>query len=211
MSHSIRSTVSSFLTPEVLIIGDSAVGKSCLLIQFADQTFSENYVSTIGVDFKIRTMELDGRSIKLQIWDTAGQERFHSITSNYYNGSHAIAVVYDITNRQTFENVRKWMKDVTDLASPNVVKLLVGNKTDLEDKRVVCREEGEMLASSLGIPFIETSAKNASNVQEMFTEMCRAIARRQDSSKVSVDFKRSNEIMLGRSIEVNSGGESSCC
>ena len=209
MRRSTPFTVCFLLTPEVLIIGDSAVGKSCLLIQFADQTFSENYVSTIGVDFKIRTMELDGRSIKLQIWDTAGQERFHSITSNYYNGSHAIAVVYDITNRQTFENVRKWMKDVTELASPNVVKLLVGNKTDLEDKRVVCREEGEMLANSLGIPFIETSAKSADNVQEMFTEMCRAIARRQDHMRVTVDINRGNEIRVGRSVETQEGGY--CC
>ncbi|OHT15521.1 Ras-related protein RABD1 [Tritrichomonas foetus] len=172
-----------FLTSEVLIIGDSAVGKSCLLIQFADQTFSDNYVSTIGVDFKIRTIESGGRQVKLQIWDTAGQERFQSITANYYHGSHAIAVVYDITNRQSFENVRKWLTEVDKLANPLVCKLIVGNKADLEDKRVVSRSEGQNLADGFGIPFIETSAKTAYNVKDMFNQMCLAISSRQGNNR----------------------------
>lgn len=155
-------------------------------------------------------MELDGRSIKLQIWDTAGQERFHSITSNYYNGSHAIAIVYDITSRQSFENVRKWINDINDLASPTVVKLLVGNKTDLEEKRVVRREEGQMLADSLGIPFIETSAKSSDNVKEMFTQMCRAIAKRQETMKGPVDCKPA-VFRPGKSVEINNGNNSGCC
>ena len=168
---------------KILIIGDSAVGKSCILLQFSDNTFSENYVSTIGVDFKIRTMDVNGQSVKLQIWDTAGQERFQSITANYYRGSHAIAIVYDITSRDSFENVRKWVNDVDRLANPQVCKIIVGNKTDLEEKRQVRREEGQAFADSLGVPFIETSAKNSYNVQELFNKMCVAIAQKRGDKK----------------------------
>ena len=135
-------------------------------------------MSTIGVDFKIRTMEVNGKQIKLQIWDTAGQERFQSITANYYHGSHAIAIVYDVTNRQSFDNLRKWVADVERLANPQVCKLIVGNKADLEDKRQVRREEGQVFADNLGVPFIETSAKTSFNVREMFTQMCLAINQR---------------------------------
>lgn len=168
---------------KVLIIGDSSVGKSCLLLQFSDQTFSDNYVSTIGVDFKIRTIDVNGRQIKLQIWDTAGQERFQSITANYYHGSHAIAIVYDITSRQSFENVRKWISEVDRLATPQVCKLLVGNKADLADKREVSKQEGQSLADGLGIPFMETSAKTAYNVKDMFMSMCIAIQNRQGAGR----------------------------
>jgi Ras-related protein Rab-1A len=169
----------SDLLYKVLIIGDSAVGKSCLLLQFSDQTFSDNYVSTIGVDFKIRTMDVGGQQIKLQIWDTAGQERFQTITANYYHGSHAIAIVYDITSRSSFDNLRRWIADVERLATPQVCKLVIGNKADLEEKRQVRRDEGRAFADNLGVPFLETSAKTSYNVREMFNQMCLAINRRQ--------------------------------
>lgn len=164
---------------KILIIGDSAVGKSSILLQFSDQTFSDNYVSTIGVDFKIRTLDVDGKQVKLQIWDTAGQERFQSIVANYYHGSHAIALVYDITDRKSFDNLRKWVSDVDRLANKQVCRIIVGNKTDLSEKRAVRRDEGQAFADSLGVPFIETSAKTASNVQQLFIQMCQAISRRQ--------------------------------
>jgi Ras-related protein Rab-1A len=164
---------------KVLIIGDSAVGKSCLLLQFSDQTFSDNYVSTIGVDFKIRTMDVAGKQIKLQIWDTAGQERFQTITANYYHGSHAIAIVYDITSRTSFENLRRWLADVDRLATPQVCKIVIGNKADVEEKRQVRSEEGPAFADNLGVPFLETSAKTSYNVREMFNQMCVAISQRQ--------------------------------
>jgi len=143
----------------------------------------QNYVSTIGVDFKIRSIDVDGRAVKLQIWDTAGQERFQSITSNYYHGSHAIAIVYDITNRDSFDHVRKWVNEVDRLANPQVCKLIVGNKIDLEEKRQVRRDEGQAFADSLGVPFLETSAKNSTNVSQMFVQMCQAIANRRGTSK----------------------------
>jgi Ras-related protein Rab-1A len=126
-------------------------------------------------------MEVNGKTVKLQIWDTAGQERFQSITSNYYHGSHAIAIVYDITNRQSFENLRRWIADVDRLGNPQVCKIVIGNKADMEDKRAVRADEGLALANNLGVPFLETSAKTALNVREMFDQMCQAINQRQGS------------------------------
>jgi len=118
---------------KLLLIGDSGVGKSCMLLRFADDTYTESYISTIGVDFKIRTISLDGKTIKLQIWDTAGQERFRTISSTYYRGAHGIIVVYDITNHESFANVKRWLTEIDKYARENVNKLLVGNKSDLDD------------------------------------------------------------------------------
>ena len=117
---------------KLLLIGDSGVGKSCLLLRFADDTYSESYISTIGVDFKIRTIEHDGKTIKLQIWDTAGQERFRTITSSYYRGAHGIIVVYDVTDQDSFDNVKQWLQEIERYASENVKKLQkVLNKMNL--------------------------------------------------------------------------------
>lgn len=120
-----------------MIIGDSGVGKSCLLLRFADDTYTDSFISTIGVDFKIRTVDLDGKTVKLQIWDTAGQERFRTITSSYYRGAHGIIVVYDVTDKESFENVKSWMAEIERYASDGVSKLLVGNKSDMTEQRAV--------------------------------------------------------------------------
>nr|AAC37385.1 Rab1A [Dictyostelium discoideum]prf//2004272A rab1A gene [Dictyostelium discoideum] len=153
---------------KLLLIGDSGVGKSCLLLRFADDTYSESFISTIGVDFKIRTIELNGKTIKLQIWDTAGQERFRTITSSYYRGAHGIIVVYDVTDKLTFENVRQWLQEIDRFACENVNKLLVGNKSDLVAKKVVDFNTAKAFADSLQIPFLETSAKQSTNVEQAF-------------------------------------------
>lgn len=116
--------------------------------------------------------------MKVQIWDTAGQERFHSITSNYYHGSHGIIVVYDISNRDSFDNLKKWIDDVERYSNSKVCKIIVGNKADLDEKRVVSFEEGSDFAKALGVPFIETSAKTAYNINELFTRMCYAMNER---------------------------------
>jgi len=160
---------------KLLLIGDSGVGKSCLLLRFADHTYTESYISTIGVDFKIRTIELDGKTIKLQIWDTAGQERFRTITSSYYRGAHGIIVVYDVTDLESFNNVKQWLNEIDRYACENVNKLLVGNKCDLVSKKAVEYETAKEFADKLEIPFLETSAKAATNVEKAFLTMAAEI------------------------------------
>lgn len=124
---------------KLLLIGDSGVGKSCLLLRFSDDSFTTSFITTIGIDFKIRTIELDGKRIKLQIWDTAGQERFRTITTAYYRGAMGILLVYDVTDESSFNNIRNWIRNIEQHASDNVNKILVGNKADMdESKRVSC-------------------------------------------------------------------------
>ncbi|XP_020594482.1 ras-related protein RIC1-like, partial [Phalaenopsis equestris] len=143
-----------------------------------DDSYLESYISTIGVDFKIRTVEQDGKTIKLQIWDTAGQERFRTITSSYYRGAHGIIVVYDVTDQESFNNVKQWLNEIDRYATDSVNKLLVGNKCDLTDERVVAYEAGKALADEVGIPFLETSAKDATNVEQAFMKMTSEIKSR---------------------------------
>jgi len=154
---------------KMLLIGDSGVGKSCLLLRFADDSFTENFVSTIGVDFKIKTFLLEGKKVKLQIWDTAGQERFQTITTSYYRGAHGLIIVYDVTSRQSFDNIKKWLDDVERHATNTIVKLLVGNKADLDSKRQVEFQTAKAYAEKLGIPYLETSAKENVNVEKAFS------------------------------------------
>ena len=158
-----------------LIIGNSGVGKSCLLIRFTDDKFEEGYVTTIGVDFKIKTLEIEGKSVKLQIWDTAGQERFRNIVSTYYKGGHGIMMVYDITDLESFRYLDSWLKEIEKNASKNVYKILVGNKNDMEKERKVSFEKGMEFADLHGMKFFETSAKENKNVEEAFKEMTKDI------------------------------------
>ncbi|KAI4104187.1 MAG: hypothetical protein L6R37_003448 [Teloschistes peruensis] len=184
---------------KLLLIGDSGVGKSCLLLRFADDTYTESYISTIGVDFKIRTIELDGKTVKLQIWDTAGQERFRTITSSYYRGAHGICVVYDVTDMDSFNNVKQWLQEIDRYATEGVNKLLVGNKSDMSDKKVVEYTVAKEFADSLGIPFLETSAKNASNVEQAFLTMARQIKERMGTT--TVNNKPSVQVGQGQGVQ----------
>merc|ERR1740130_715348 len=177
---------------KLLLIGDSGVGKSCLLLRFADDTYTESYISTIGVDFKIRTIDLDGKSIKLQIWDTAGQERFRTITSSYYRGAHGIIVVYDVTDTDSFDNVKQWLHEIDRCACENVNKLLVGNKSDLTTKKAVDYNTAKEYSEDLGIPFLETSAKNATNVEAASMTMAAEIKNRMVNTPKEATNKKSN-------------------
>jgi len=167
---------------KILVIGDSGVGKSCMLLRFADNSFTDSYISTIGVDFKIRTIELDGKKIKLQIWDTAGQERFKTITTSYYRGAHGLIIVYDITSMESFNSIKKWLVDVERFASPNVLKLIVGNKSDLSTRRAVDYKVAKKFADDLGLQFIEASAKDSVNIEESFIQLASNIKKNVTSS-----------------------------
>eukprot|EP00300_Choanocystis_sp_HF-7_P006587 c14789_g1_i3.p1 GENE.c14789_g1_i3~~c14789_g1_i3.p1 ORF type:complete len:202 (+),score=58.32 c14789_g1_i3:52-657(+) len=192
---------------KLLLIGDSGVGKSCLLLRFADDTYTESYISTIGVDFKIRTIEIEGKTVKLQIWDTAGQERFRTITSSYYRGAHGIIVVYDVTDLESFNNVKNWLHEIDRYAVEGVNKLLVGNKSDLVSKKQVETNTAKEFADSLAVPFLETSAKTAVNVESAFITMAREIKHRL-SSQPEVAPKSAG-IAVGRGEAVGSRG--GCC
>ncbi|PWZ03643.1 putative GTP-binding protein ypt1 [Testicularia cyperi] len=196
---------------KLLLIGDSGVGKSCLLLRFADDTYTESYISTIGVDFKIRTIELEGKTVKLQIWDTAGQERFRTITSSYYRGAHGIIVVYDVTDNDTFTNVKQWLQEIDRYACEGVNKLLVGNKSDLTNKKVVEYTTAKEFADQLSIPFLETSAKSATNVEQAFLTMAKQIKDRMGSSTVNNQQGGKSTLKVGQGQNVQAQSQGGCC
>ncbi|CAL4080036.1 unnamed protein product [Meganyctiphanes norvegica] len=162
---------------KLVLIGDQGVGKSCLLLRFAEDSFRK-LAGTIGLDFKIRTIELDRKIIKLQIWDTAGGERFRAITPSTFRGAHGIILVYDTTREKTLNNVKQWLQEVERYASENVTKLLVGSKCDLIEEKDVDSQTAKEYADSQNITFIETSAMDATNVDQAFMTMAAEIMHR---------------------------------
>jgi len=166
---------------KLLIIGDSGVGKSSLLLRFADNTFSGSYITTIGVDFKIRTIDVNGEQVKLQIWDTAGQERFRTITSTYYRGTHGVIVVYDVQSAESFVNVKRWLHEIEQNCD-SVNRILVGNKDDSPDKKVVETTDAQNFADQIKVTLFETSAKDNKNVEEMFAEITQQVLSTKKSS-----------------------------
>ena len=182
---------------KILILGDSKVGKSCFLTRYADKTFQEDYLSTIGMDYKIKNYELEnGNIIKLYIWDTAGQDRFRSITSNYYKGADGIILIYDITKQETFNNVRNWITSIKEEAPAKVVLILVGNKVDDEKNRAVQQSEGEKIADEYNLPFLECSAKSDINVTETFDVLVKKIVEINPKSKQGQKLQQ-NRIVFG--------------
>ncbi|KAL7432793.1 hypothetical protein ACHAXM_003267 [Skeletonema potamos] len=178
---------------KLVLIGDSGVGKSCLLLRFAvsDDAFTESYISTIGVDFRFRTVKIGKKTIKLQIWDTAGQERFRTITSAYYRGADGIIMVYDTTSSDSFDHVNDWLKEVNRYASEGTCKLLVGNKSDRTADRAVTTEQAKEFADDLGVAFLETSAKTAKNVEEAFLTMAGELIKQRDA-KIAANGAKEN-------------------
>ena len=161
---------------KILLLGDSTVGKTCFLMKYTDKTFQEEHMTTIGFDYRIKSMKLkNGKTVKIQIWDTAGQDKFRAITKNYYKGSHGIILIYDITNPKTFQNITDWVSQVREEASHNVVIYLIGNKIDLSNERNVSIEEGKELAEKLGLPFNEASALDGTNINEIFNDIVERI------------------------------------
>jgi len=194
---------------KLLLIGDSGVGKSCLLLRFSDDSFTPSFITTIGIDFKIRTIELEGKRIKLKIWDTAGQERFRTITTAYYRGAMGILLVYDVTDDKSFANIRNWIRNIEQHASENVNKILIGNKCDLVDKKVVDTSRGKALADEFNIKFLETSAKNSINVDEAFISLAKDIKKRLIDN-ASPELGENNNVIKPKPV-AKSGQKKGCC
>ncbi len=163
---------------KLLMIGDSGVGKTCLLLRYANDSFSPTFITTIGIDFKIKNIEIDNKRVKLQIWDTAGQERFRTITTSYFRGAQGIVLVYDVTDRRSFESIRNWISQIQQHADVHVNKILVGNKCDMLDEKVVSTEEGKKLAEEFNMEFWEASAKNDVNVEQSFHSIAKSVKDR---------------------------------
>mmetsp|Transcript_9696 Transcript_9696/g.16031 ORF Transcript_9696/g.16031 Transcript_9696/m.16031 type:complete len:219 (-) Transcript_9696:207-863(-) len=205
---------------KVVLIGDSGVGKSNLLSRFTRNEFNLDSKSTIGVEFATKSIQVDAKTIKAQIWDTAGQERYRAITSAYYRGAVGALLVYDISKQVTFENVERWLKELRDHAEPNIVIMLVGNKSDLRHKRAVSTETAMAFAENNNLAFIETSALESTGVEEAFrqilTEIYRLISRKQmadgPAAAAPASLPTGQNISLTKdtpSTEKKSGG--GCC
>ncbi|KAJ1422535.1 Rab6, rab family GTPase [Ochromonadaceae sp. CCMP2298] len=180
---------------KLVFLGDQGVGKTSIITRFMYDSFDKNYQATIGIDFLSKTMYLEDRTVRLQLWDTAGQERFRSLIPSYIRDSSVAVVVYDITNRASFLNTSKWIEDVRNERGNDVIIILVGNKTDLSEKRQVSVEEGEDRASKEGCMFIESSAKAGFNIKALFRKLATALpgmetAQAQPASNL-IDIKLS--------------------
>ena len=191
---------------KLLLVGDSGVGKSCLLLRFVEDKFNPSFITTIGIDFKIRTIESKGKKIKLQVWDTAGQERFRTITTAYYRGAMGIVLIYDVTDVRSFENVETWYQTVTQHANEDAQIFLVGNKCDDDSSRQVSTEEGQQLAAKLNVPFLEASAKSNHNVDSIFYELAGLIQEKHGDNDAGTG-PSGIDVSQGS----NTGFKNNCC
>ena len=184
---------------KVLLLGDSSVGKTCFLLRYCDKSFQDVHLSTIGLDYRLKSMTLkNNKNIKWQIWDTAGQDRFRAITKNYYKGANGIILIYDVTNMQTYENVKNWISQIKEEASPNVIIYLVGNKIDVPDEqRLIKAEDGQKIADEFNLPFKEASAKDGTNVNEIFQELLEEIDEKYAKIEVPKG-ERKNQLFTGK-------------
>jgi len=204
------TTTASNAKPQIvrlLTLGDSGSGKSSLLLRYTQNDFTDAYMPTIGIDFRLKTVELDGKVVKVQVWDTAGQERFRTITHNYYRGAHGIALVYDITSESSFNNIRKWVHDVHAYAESNVCVVLIGNKLDAESKRAVPTERGAALADEFEVEFFECSAKNDTNVQQAFGALVARVVVRLAAEAAAANSARKRTVL----VDAAAGKTKSAC
>ena len=195
---------------KVLLLGNSDVGKSSLLLRFVDKTWSDSFVPTIGVDFKVKTMNIGDKTVKMQIWDTAGQERFRNVVASYFRGSNGILLIYDVTNRDSFKNLDSWLEVIENNASDNVLKILIGNKVDLVEDIEIKKEEGQQFANRYNMQFIETSAKLDTNVSEAFETLAKLMIE-FNSKQVPLTQKKTDNKKLSSSAGKDLNAKKGCC
>ena len=193
---------------KVLLIGNSDVGKSSLILRYVDQIWNDVFVPTIGVDFKVKSLEVDKKLVKMQIWDTAGQERFRNVISSYFKGAHGILLIYDITAKDSFKELENWLGEVERNANSQVLKILIGNKCDLEDRREISKDEGEAFAMRNGMQFMETSAKLNTNVNEAFEALAKIMVE-SSNKRNAINFEKKT-IKVDKGANLNTQ-KKSCC
>ena len=202
---------------KIVLIGDTSVGKTNILSKYLKGEFDPKSKSTVGVEFGVKNFKIENNIVKVQIWDTAGEERYRSITNAYYKGAKGSLLVYDITNKKSFENVEKWISDLKANADEDISMILLGNKTDLEDKRVVSTEEGKNKAEFYNLTFMETSALNGNNIQEAFNELIMDVYKRnhellENQAKVEIiRDKKTIELDKGEDNDTNEVKEKKWC
>lgn len=196
-------------TIKIMLLGETEIGKTCLIQRYVNNSFGINYITTIGIDFQLKIVEIKDKTVKLQIWDTAGQECFKSITKNYFKTSHGFVLAYDITNRKSFECVNDWLKQIRENGNKNIKIVLIGTKCDLDEERVVTIEEGEQLAKENKIQFFETSSKEEINITETFMYIATEIFNSIEKG----DLVERTTITIGRDTKKIDGGEpdKKCC
>ena len=169
---------------KILLLGDSTVGKTCFLLRYMDDSFLDLHMATIGLDYRLKTMILeDQKIVKVQLWDTAGQDKFRAITRNYYKGASGIILLFDVTNIKSFENIKKWINEIKEEISEKVSIILIGNKIDNANERKISKEQGEKLASEIGVKFFETSAKTGEGINECVFYLVKKIFENDPETK----------------------------
>ena len=197
---------------KIVLVGDYDVGKQEVLKRFVDNVYHGKYVTTVAVDLTVKVIEFDGKRIKLQLWDTVGNDRYRSLTTPYFRGSQGVIVFYDITKERTFRTMREWCRQVEHYASPDVSKLMLGNRCDQELDREVSKEMGQHLADELGFKFMEVSPKTGLNVDEAFMTLIGDIKSRIDTKGVGLQMKnRQSSVTLGGETVPSENMSGSCC
>jgi Ras-related protein Rab-8A len=198
----------SNITLKILTIGESGVGKTCVLRRFVENKFMKNHLATIGIDFKTKTVQYGGSSIKLKIWDTAGQERFRNITNQYYKGADGIALIFDVTDRKSFDKIKEWMMQIRcNTQADEIGLVLMGNKCDFESREVT-PEDGEKLGQELGIKYYETSALDGKNINEAFNYLTGEIMKKKN---LNVNGATGGGVELNNTAGGNAGKKRNCC
>ena len=199
------------MVAKILTIGESGVGKTCILLRYTDNKFIKHHLTTIGIDYKTKDVNINNKSIKLKIWDTAGQERFRNITQQYYKGADGIVLVFDLTDRNSFEKIREWMKQIQTYTQKDSIGIvLLGNKCDAENKAVSLQEASE-IATEFNMKFFETSAMNNINIEESFKELSMEIIKIKEAKNAGTENVLDQSIKISPTSKNETKKKKACC